>query len=252
MFYGLPDVTHILTNEICSCLSQKPCENDQNGPKTGFLAEIKSLQSKGVVSHNGKLRNLNPSIDSDGLLRVGGRLSNSDLPYVNKHPAILPGNNNLAGQIIAYFHRKNLHTGASSLLHYVREKFWPLNGRSLCRKVVHECLVCFKSRPFVTSQLMGNLPRDRVVPDYSFNCSGVDFCGLFMIRFFSRRGKCPKLYSDNGKTFVGANKELKRFLKLIEDSDDNLAGFLSAEGIEWKFIPPRAPSFGGLWEASVK
>ncbi|GFW68382.1 hypothetical protein TNCV_3617281 [Trichonephila clavipes] len=41
-----------------------------------------------------------------------------------------------------------------------------------------------------------------------------------------------------------ANKELKRFLKLIEDSDGNLTGFLSAEGTEWKFIPPRAPSFG--------
>ncbi|GFX13815.1 integrase catalytic domain-containing protein [Trichonephila clavipes] len=234
--------------------------------------------------------------DSDGLLRVGGRLSNSDLPYVNKHPAILPGNHNLTVQIIVHFHRKNLHTGASSLLHYVREKFWPLNGRSLCRKVVHECLVCFKSRPLVTSQLMGNLPRDRVVPDYPFNCSGVDFCGPFMIRyknqrkgilhkiyicvfvcfvskaihieivsdltsdafiatlkrFFSCRGKCAKLYSDNGKILVDANKELKRFLKLIEDSDDNLAGFLSAEGIEWKFIPPRAPSFGGLWEASFK
>ncbi|GFX91464.1 integrase catalytic domain-containing protein [Trichonephila clavipes] len=217
-----------------------------------FLAEIKSLQSKGVVSPNSKLRNLNPFIDSDRLLRVGGWLSNSDLPYVNKHPAILPGNHNLTVQIIVHFHRKNLHTGASSLLHYVREKFWPLNGRSLCRKVVHECLVCFKSRLLVTSQLMGNLPRDRVVPDYPFNCSGVDFCGPFMIRFFSHRGKCAKLYSDNGKTFVGANKELKRFLKLIEDSDDNLAGFLSAEGIEWKFIPPRAPSFGGLWEASVK
>ncbi|GFV03738.1 transposable element Tcb2 transposase [Trichonephila clavipes] len=244
---------------------------------------------------NSKLRNLNPFIDSDGLLRVGGRLSNSDLPYVNKHPAILPGNHNLTVQIIVHFHRKNLHTGASSLLHYVREKFWPLNGRSLCRKVVHECLICFKSRPLVTSQLMGNLPRDRVVPAYPFNCSGVDFCGPFMIRyknqrkgilhkiyicvfvcfvskaihieivsdltsdafiatlkrFFSRRGKCAKLYSDNGKTFVGANKELKRFLKLIEDSDDNLAGFLSAEGIDWKFIPPRAPSFGGLWEAST-
>ncbi|GFW46992.1 integrase catalytic domain-containing protein [Trichonephila clavipes] len=261
-----------------------------------FLAEIKSLQSKGVVSPYSKLRNLNPFIDSDGLLRVGGWLSNSDLPYVNKHPAILPGNHNLTVQIIVHFHRKNLHTGASSLLHYVREKFWPLNGRSLCRKVVHECLVCFKSRPLVTSQLMGNLPRDRVVPDYPFNCSGVDFCGPFMIRyknqrkgilhkinicvfvcfvskaihieivsdltsdafiatlkrFFSHRGKCAKLYSDNGKTFVGANKELKRFLKLIKDSDDNLAGFLSAEGIEWKFIPPRTPSFGGLWEASVK
>ncbi|GFV38819.1 integrase catalytic domain-containing protein [Trichonephila clavipes] len=180
-----------------------------------FLAEIKSLQSKGVVSPNSKLRNLNPFIDSDGLLRVGGRLSNSDLPYVNKHPAILPGNHNLTVQIIVHSHRKNLHTGASSLLYY----------------------------------LMGNLPRDRVVPDYPFNCSGVDFCGPFMI---SRRGKCAKLYSDNGKTFVVANKELKSFLKLIEDSDDNLAGFLSAEGIEWTFIPPRAPSFGGVWEASVK
>ncbi|GFX24364.1 integrase catalytic domain-containing protein [Trichonephila clavipes] len=213
-----------------------------------FLAEIKSLLSKGVVSPNSKIRNLNPFIDSDGLLRVGGRLSNSDLPYVNKHPAILPGNHNLTVQIIVHFHRKNLHTGASSLLHYVREKFWPLNGRSLCRKVVHECLVCFKSRPLVTSQLMGNLPCDRVVPDYPFYCSGVDFCGPFMI---SRRGKCAKLYSNNGKTFVGANKELKRFRKLIEDSDGNLAGFLSSEGIEWKFIPPRAPSFGGLWEASI-
>ncbi|GFX26241.1 integrase catalytic domain-containing protein [Trichonephila clavipes] len=36
-----------------------------------FLAEIKSLQSKGVVSPNSKLRNLNPFIDSDGLLGVG-------------------------------------------------------------------------------------------------------------------------------------------------------------------------------------
>ncbi|GFV34687.1 integrase catalytic domain-containing protein [Trichonephila clavipes] len=284
--------------------SQRCCQNiDQAETKLirmvqeqVFLAEIKSLQSKGVVSPNSKLRNLNPFIDSDGLLRVGGRLSNSDLPYVNKHPAILPGNHTLTVQIIVHFHRKNLHTGASSLLHYVREKFWPLNGRSLCRKVVHECLVCFKNRPLVTSQLMGNLPCDRVVPDYPFNCSGVDFCGPFMIRyknqrkgivhkiyicvfvcfvskaihieivsdltsdafiatlkrFFSSRGKCAKLYSDNGKTFVGANKELTRFLKLSEDSDDNLAGFLSAEGIEWKFIPPRAPSFGGLWEASVK
>ncbi|GFW92498.1 integrase catalytic domain-containing protein [Trichonephila clavipes] len=283
-----------LSSEETSLSPVKECEYSKE-LKTGSSSDI--ITSSVCVSTNCVSSILSTLLrkNSDGLLRVGGRLSNSDLPYVNKHPAILPGNHNLTVQIIVHFHRKNLHTGASSLLHYVREKFWPLNGRSLCRKVVHECLICFKSRPLVTSQLMGNLPRDRVVPDYPFNCSGVDFCGPFMIRyknqrkgilhkiyicvfvcfvskaihieivsdltsdafiatlkrFFSRRGKCAKLYSDNGKTFVGANKELKRFLKLIEDSDDNLAGFLSAEGIEWKFIPPRAPSFGGLWEASV-
>ncbi|GBM17928.1 hypothetical protein AVEN_111081-1 [Araneus ventricosus] len=181
---------------------------------------------------------LNQAENSFGVLRVGGRLGNSDLPCVSKYPA----------------------------------------------------------KPVVTSQLMGNLPRDRVVPDYPFNCSGVDFCGPFMIRyrnqrkgvlhkmyicifvcfvskavhieilsdltseafiatlkrFFGRRGKCAKLYSDNGKTFVGANQEIKGLLKLVKEPDKKLSGFLSAEGIEWKFIPPRAPSFGGLWEAAVK
>ncbi|GFV12297.1 hypothetical protein TNCV_1537931 [Trichonephila clavipes] len=56
-------------------------------------------------------------------------------------------------------------------------------------------------------------------------------------------GEVVYLVFSSQRCCQSANKELKR-LKLIEDSDDNLAGFLSAEGIEWKFIPPRAPSFG--------
>ncbi|GFS94803.1 hypothetical protein TNCV_4456781 [Trichonephila clavipes] len=34
-------------------------------------------------------------------------------------------------------------------------------------------LSVLKADPFVTSQLMGNLPRDKVVPDYPFNCSAI-------------------------------------------------------------------------------
>ncbi|XP_050425489.1 uncharacterized protein LOC126836303 [Adelges cooleyi] len=64
-------------------------------------------------------------------------------------------------------------------------------------------------------------------------------------RFMARRGKCTKIYSDNGTNFVGAQKELSPFLAGIDDK-------MAKEGVEWHFNPPSAPHFGGLWESAVK
>ncbi|GFS82004.1 integrase catalytic domain-containing protein [Trichonephila clavipes] len=71
-------------------------------------------------------------------------------------------------------------------------------------------------------------------------------------RFMARRGKCSKLFSDNGKNFVGASNEIKKLLEIVRKPDEKLANYLAAEGIEWKFIPARSPNFGGLWEAAIK
>ncbi|GFX61219.1 integrase catalytic domain-containing protein [Trichonephila clavipes] len=71
-------------------------------------------------------------------------------------------------------------------------------------------------------------------------------------RFMARRGKCAKLFSDNGKNFVGACNEIKKLLEIVRNPDEKLANYLAAEGIEWKFIPARSPNFGGLWEAAIK
>ncbi|GFX07819.1 integrase catalytic domain-containing protein [Trichonephila clavipes] len=70
--------------------------------------------------------------------------------------------------------------------------------------------------------------------------------------FIARRGRPSLLFSNNGKRFIGANVELKRLYKLVISPDPELAGFLVNENINWKFLPPRAPNFGGLWEAGVK
>lgn len=56
---------------------------------------------------------------------------------------------------------------------------------------------------------------------------------------------------DNGTTFIGANNKLKRCLRELRD-DAELHSPLNLEGTAWKFIPPSAPHFGGLWEAGVK
>ncbi|CAG7726949.1 unnamed protein product [Allacma fusca] len=73
-------------------------------------------------------------------------------------------------------------------------------------------------------------------------------------RFASRRGKPEVIFSDNGTNFVGANRELKDLWELSKSSAEreSVAFHLSKEGISWRFSPPGAPNFGGLWEAGVK
>lgn len=59
-----------------------------------------------------------------------------------------------------------------------------------------------------------------------------------------------KLFSDNGKTFVGA----ANILKEVMDSwkNDEIDNFLTQVGIQWHFICPKSPFRGGLWEAAVR
>ena len=73
-------------------------------------------------------------------------------------------------------------------------------------------------------------------------------------RFISRRGRCERIISDNGKNFVGCSNVIKEFQKTISSvtESDALKNFLSNTFIEWDFIPVYSPHFGGLWESSVK
>ncbi|XP_075163105.1 uncharacterized protein LOC142235730 [Haematobia irritans] len=72
-------------------------------------------------------------------------------------------------------------------------------------------------------------------------------------RFVSRRG-CPhKMYSDNGRNFVGAARELQASLKkIVSELRDEVVSKYGLQGVEWHFNPASAPHMGGLWEAGVK
>ena len=153
-------------------------------------------------------------------------------------------------------------------------------------------------KPKTASQLMGQLPPERVQPARPFLISGVDFCGPIYIRqgtrrtaktiktyvavfvcfitravhlelvrdlttaafidafkrFVARRGKCLKIYSDNAKNFVGADRELQemRRLFLSEDHKRRIQDAASEEDITWNWIAPQSPHQGGIWEAAVK
>ena len=66
-------------------------------------------------------------------------------------------------------------------------------------------------------------------------------------RFEARRG-CPSLiWSDNGTNFVGANRELKELHNFLNHpiTQGATSEFCCSHSIEWKYIPQRAPHFGG-------
>ncbi|XP_046988560.1 uncharacterized protein LOC124594240 [Schistocerca americana] len=52
--------------------------------------EIALLKASSPIPHYSKLRDLHPFVDAEGILRVGGRLMNADVPYDERHPIIVP------------------------------------------------------------------------------------------------------------------------------------------------------------------
>ncbi|XP_011879731.1 PREDICTED: uncharacterized protein LOC105568562 [Vollenhovia emeryi] len=69
----------------------------------------------------------------------------------------------------------------------VRQRFWPLSLRSAVRKIVRNCVICFKARPIQSEALMGSLPSSRVTVSRPFSQCGVDYAGPIILREGKRR-----------------------------------------------------------------
>ena len=65
-------------------------------------------------------------------------------------------------------------------------------------------------------------------------------------RFAARKSLPRLLISDNASTYVSAAKELEQLF-----SSDKLEESLRTRGVQWKFIPKRAPWYGGFWERLI-
>ncbi|XP_031773721.1 uncharacterized protein LOC116414759 [Apis florea] len=71
-------------------------------------------------------------------------------------------------------------------------------------------------------------------------------------RFLAHRGRCREICSDNGTNFMGAYNELRRIRKFLQWNGKSIGYHAIAESVEWRFMPPHAPHFGGLWETAIR
>jgi hypothetical protein len=150
--------------------------------------ELRSLTA-GRAIKNSPLASLDPFIDDHGVMRVGGRLHNSRANYEQKHPILLPKIHHVTEIIIQHFHTNNLHAGAQATLSAIRQFYWPIGGISKVKQILHKCIKCFRARPTIINQKMGNLPIERVEPARPFIKTGIDYCGPISIKEGRGRGK---------------------------------------------------------------
>ncbi|XP_026331507.1 uncharacterized protein LOC113238871 [Hyposmocoma kahamanoa] len=124
-------------------------------------------------------------------MRVGGRLDASAYSYDKKHPMLLSSKHKLTTLIFKQEHIRLLHAAPQLLLASIRESIWTIGGRSLARRTARNCVTCRRAKGHTLKNIMGNLPSQRLTPDFPFAAAAIDFAGPYMIT--DRRGRGCKI-----------------------------------------------------------
>lgn len=156
------------------------------------MEELKCIKESGRIPHNSTIKSLSPVLDSEGLLRVGGRLNkmnDAELNGLQRNPIVLPKNNHITHLLIGYFHLKVCHQGRHFTEGAVRAaEYWVVGLKRMVSSFISKCVVCRKLRGKLSQQKMADLPEDRCKPSPPFSYVGVDTFGPMMDAF--RRTKC--------------------------------------------------------------
>lgn len=152
-----------------------------------YTQEIQCLRTNKPLPSRSVLLSLNPILDNNGILRVKGRLTNSLLTYDNKFPIILPADNQFTTLIIRGAHFRTLHGGLQQTLRAIRDEFWIVRGKMAVKRVLKQCITCFRDKCQPAKQQMADLLAPQVQPNRPFSHTGVDFAGYFEVKTSTRR-----------------------------------------------------------------
>jgi len=148
-----------------------------------FSEDIIKIKNKQPLKKSSSIIKLNPFLDNNNILRVGGRLQRSTLSIEEKHPIILPSKHQVSKMVIDWCHSMVAHSGRGITLNKVREcGFWIIGGSSLTKNIISKCVTCRKLYGSTGIQKMSQLPRERseVVPPFTY--CGVDMFGPFYVK----------------------------------------------------------------------
>ena len=116
-----------------------------------------------MLKKTSTLRTLDPFLDSDGVMRVGGRIRKATLSESLKNPVILPKSSHITALVISYAHERTHHSGRGITLNELRASgYWIFGGNSMVRQFISKCVTCRYLRGTVGEQKMADLPKSCV------------------------------------------------------------------------------------------
>ncbi|XP_076065001.1 uncharacterized protein LOC143039035 [Oratosquilla oratoria] len=221
--------------------------------KKVLKTEVKAIQTDTVDPVS--IRKLKPML-LNGILRVGGRLVNLELPLDMKYPIILPHEHHVTSLIIQHYHMRVGHMGRRFKSPTITQEMaaLPVDRANVNQKPFFVTGVdCFG--PFFVKRARSQIKRYGIL----FTCLSIRAIHLEVlhdltaesvinafIRFISRRGTVSKLISDHGTNFIGANKVLKDNLTMRHIGTE-----LAKRGVDWVFTPPGGSHHGGVFERMI-
>ena len=151
--------------------------------RRAFQKEIITLENRQTISGQSRIFKLDPFVDNDGVLRVGGRINKANLDYRLKHPILLPKEGQITYTIIIDHHEKVAHAGRGMTINEIcNHGYWIINCTSAVKSVISKCVECRKLHRKIYQQKMGNLPTDRLSEEPPFTYCGVDMFGPFLVK----------------------------------------------------------------------
>ena len=161
---------------------------EQKGGDSGDNSSKCSKEKELVVKKTGAIYKLAP-LKIDGLLFVGGCLTQASIPNAAKHQLILPKKHHVVDLILHHYHLKWGHSGLEHVLSLICERFWILKARTAVKSILRGCFDCRRRQAPLGEQQMADLLTDHVAPEKPpFTFVGVDCFGPFVVHSNTQDG----------------------------------------------------------------
>ncbi|GAB1607210.1 hypothetical protein Ahia01_001004300, partial [Argonauta hians] len=180
---------------------------------------------------------------SDGLMRIQGRLQMSNLNAEEKSPIIIP-RGHISLLLARHVHISNKHAGVNSMMVFLRNQYWVVGARNICKRVKNECVSCKRQDSMAFSEARAPLPAVRVKPTSPFSITGLDHGGPLY---------CCDMPGDKFYILL-FTCAVTRALHLelgFESASKKLLEIFGTDGPSWRPIAPLSPWWGGWWERLI-